>query len=219
MPGSLPVRSVERNHIILLGLIIFLSSPLRHVFQRALNNQLCDVHELWWLNSVNPLLEAPIIFIIRFWLVICGDRRFRLMKKFTKIYVAQNCNKGYVRTKVSVVWIVLPCSLVELYRSFKVTCCLRHQGDLPDDGSRKRLRKVGKLLPDDTAQLSRRQPYHTLSHYSLKFQTYEHSTTYSRNSMEQNPYWEADSRSSTQVPPPPAFFVKRISITVFKNAC
>jgi hypothetical protein len=32
-------------------------------------------------------------------------------------------------TKISVFWVVAPCSLVEVYQRFKGSCCLHHQGD------------------------------------------------------------------------------------------
>jgi hypothetical protein len=35
--------------------------------------------------------------------------------------------------KMAVFWIVVPCSLVEVYRRFGGTCCLYYQGD--DEGS------------------------------------------------------------------------------------
>jgi hypothetical protein len=44
--------------------------------------------------------------------------------------------------KMTVLWDVVPCSLVEAYRGFRGACCLR---------------KVGKLLPDYIAQHPRRQ--------------------------------------------------------------
>jgi hypothetical protein len=47
-----------------------------------------------------------------------------------------------------------PCSLVEVYRRFRGSCCLDHQGDV---GGCKHLWNVGKLLPDYTAQQPRRQ--------------------------------------------------------------
>jgi hypothetical protein len=30
--------------------------------------------------------------------------------------------------KMAVFWVVVPCSLVEVYRRFRGTCCLHHQG-------------------------------------------------------------------------------------------
>jgi hypothetical protein len=35
--------------------------------------------------------------------------------------------------------VVAPCSLVEVYRRFRGTCCLHHQGDRPDDGGNRDL--------------------------------------------------------------------------------
>jgi hypothetical protein len=34
-----------------------------------------------------------------------------------------------VSTKMTVFWVVAPCSLVEVYRRFRGPCCLHHQGD------------------------------------------------------------------------------------------
>jgi hypothetical protein len=34
-------------------------------------------------------------------------------------------------TKMAVLWIVAPCSLVEVYQRFRGPCCLHHQGDSP----------------------------------------------------------------------------------------
>jgi hypothetical protein len=48
--------------------------------------------------------------------------------------------------KMTVFWVIAPCSLVEVYRRFRGTYCLHHQGD------------ECKLLPDYTAQQPRRQP-------------------------------------------------------------
>jgi hypothetical protein len=31
---------------------------------------------------------------------------------------------------MTVVWVVAPCSLVEVYRHIRGTCCLHHQGEL-----------------------------------------------------------------------------------------
>jgi hypothetical protein len=35
-----------------------------------------------------------------------------------------------VSTKMAVLWVVAPCSLVEVYQRFRGSCCLHHQGDL-----------------------------------------------------------------------------------------
>jgi hypothetical protein len=34
--------------------------------------------------------------------------------------------------KMAVFWVVAPCSLVEVYRRFRGTCCLHHQGPILD---------------------------------------------------------------------------------------
>jgi hypothetical protein len=44
--------------------------------------------------------------------------------------------------KMAVFWVVAPCGLVEVYRSFRDVCCLHHQGDealRPDNGDTKHL--------------------------------------------------------------------------------
>jgi hypothetical protein len=65
----------------------------------------------------------------------------------------------YVGLKMAVFWVVAPCRPVEVYRRFKGACCLHHQGDeCPDDGGRKHLWNVGKLLPDYTTQQPTTQP-------------------------------------------------------------
>jgi hypothetical protein len=42
-------------------------------------------------------------------------------------------------TKIAVFWVVAPCSLVEVHRRFRGTCCLHHQGHHSDDKNSKRL--------------------------------------------------------------------------------
>jgi hypothetical protein len=37
--------------------------------------------------------------------------------------------------KMAVFWVVVPCSLVEVYRRFKGDCCLHHQGAMVMDAS------------------------------------------------------------------------------------
>jgi hypothetical protein len=39
-------------------------------------------------------------------------------------------NSSDLRSKMAVLWIVAPCSLVEVYQRFRGPCCLHHQGDL-----------------------------------------------------------------------------------------
>jgi hypothetical protein len=42
---------------------------------------------------------------------------------------------------MTVFWIVVPCSLVEVYRRFRGACCLHHQVDrCPNDGQRENLK-------------------------------------------------------------------------------
>jgi hypothetical protein len=63
--------------------------------------------------------------------------------------------------KMTVFWVVAPCSLVDVYWHFKGVCCLHQQGlHHPDDGGSKNLWNVGNLLPDYTAQQPKRQSLH-----------------------------------------------------------
>jgi hypothetical protein len=59
--------------------------------------------------------------------------------------------------KMSVFWVVVPCSLVEVKRRFRGTCRLHHY--CPDDGGSKHLRNIGKLLPDYMALQPRRHSF------------------------------------------------------------
>jgi hypothetical protein len=63
---------------------------------------------------------------------------------------------------MAVFWVVAPCSLVEVYRRFRGTCCLHHHR--PDDGSSKYLWNVGKLLPGYTTLQPKRQASSTMSY-------------------------------------------------------
>jgi hypothetical protein len=49
-----------------------------------------------------------------------------------------------VRMKRAVLWVVVPCSLVEVYQRFEGSCCLHHQGN---------------HRPHYTVLQPRRQPY------------------------------------------------------------
>jgi hypothetical protein len=61
-----------------------------------------------------------------------------------------------VNIKMTVLWDVAPCSLVEFYQRFRGDYCLHHQAVMMEEV--KLLWNVGKLLPDYTAQHPRRQP-------------------------------------------------------------
>jgi hypothetical protein len=69
---------------------------------------------------------------------ILGMKNIQL--EITQIFV-RTVYKHYVRfqvltaasMKMVVFWVVAPCSLVNLYRRFRGSCCLHHQGDRPDD--------------------------------------------------------------------------------------
>jgi hypothetical protein len=52
--------------------------------------------------------------------------------------------------KMTVIYDVAPCSLVEVYRRFRSSCCLHHQGDGPEH-----FWNVGKFLPEYAAQHTR----------------------------------------------------------------
>jgi hypothetical protein len=67
-----------------------------------------------------------------------------------------------VGTKMAVFWVVAPCSLVEIYHSFR-------GDDRLDDGGSKDLWNVGKFLPDYTVLQSRRQPSSVTSLFLLDF--------------------------------------------------
>jgi hypothetical protein len=46
----------------------------------------------------------------------------------TKLFIINN--KGTIQClKMAVVWVVTPCSVVEVYGSFRGACCLHRQGD------------------------------------------------------------------------------------------
>jgi hypothetical protein len=55
---------------------------------------------------------------------------------------------------MAVVWVVAPCSLVDVYQRFRGPCFLHHQDDEISSPW-----FVGKLLPDYTTLQPRRQPY------------------------------------------------------------
>jgi hypothetical protein len=44
------------------------------------------------------------------------------------------------KQKMAVFWVVAPCSLAEVYRSFRGACCLLHQGEDPVQKRRKKRR-------------------------------------------------------------------------------
>jgi hypothetical protein len=54
---------------------------------------------------------------------------------------------------MAVLWVVAPCSQLEVYQRLRGICCLCYQGDetvvtqRPDDGSSADLRNVGKPTP------------------------------------------------------------------------
>jgi hypothetical protein len=61
--------------------------------------------------------------------------------------------------KVAVIWVVAPCSLVEVYRRFRKTGCFQHQGIYrPDVGGSKYCWNIGELVSDYAALLPRGHP-------------------------------------------------------------
>jgi hypothetical protein len=69
----------------------------------------------------------------------------------------------FQRLKMTVLWNVAPCSLVEVYRRFRGGYYPHHR---PDDGGSKHPWNVGRRIPDYKAQHPRRQ----LSSYSLPWE-------------------------------------------------
>jgi hypothetical protein len=82
---------------------------------------------------------------------------------------------------MAVCLVVLPCSLIAVYRRFTDAYCLHHQSD--DCGS-KHLWNVGKLLSDYTAQQPSRQP----TSYSPPWQP-EISQTYKNDIRKSSHSW------------------------------
>jgi hypothetical protein len=67
-----------------------------------------------------------------------------------------------VSMKMAILWVVAPCSVVEINRCFRCACCTHHQGNYsPDDGGSKHLWNVSKLLPDYMVQQPGRQRLHS----------------------------------------------------------
>jgi hypothetical protein len=68
-----------------------------------------------------------------------------------------------VNTKITVIWDVTACNLLEGYHSFRGTCCLHIQGGrvstqssfFPKDENNRFLQNIGTLLPDYMVQYPR----------------------------------------------------------------
>jgi hypothetical protein len=62
------------------------------------------------------------------------DRRFESRSRHgylsLSVYVVGLEVLAAVSTKMAVIWVVAPCSLVEVYQRFRGPCCLHHQGAL-----------------------------------------------------------------------------------------
>jgi hypothetical protein len=52
-----------------------------------------------------------------------------IFKNFEADYVVRFQVFAATNMKVTVFWDVAPCSLIEVHRGFRGTCCLHHQGD------------------------------------------------------------------------------------------
>jgi hypothetical protein len=65
--------------------------------------------------------------------------------------------KTHINRMMAVFWVVAPCSLVEVYRRFRLFAASIIRAIALDGGS-KHIWNVGKLLPDYTEQQPRRQP-------------------------------------------------------------
>jgi hypothetical protein len=70
--------------------------------------------------------------------------------------------KRSTNRKMAVVWVVAPCSLIEMYWRQRCLLPLKLRGwaqHRPDDGHRKYVSNACKILPDYTAQQPKRSPY------------------------------------------------------------
>jgi hypothetical protein len=74
--------------------------------------------------------------------------------------------------KMAVFWVVVPCSLVEVYWHFRGACCLHYQDNSSSSPCwwrqqvHLKLWNMGKLLPDYTAQQPRSQPSSSVFKYN-----------------------------------------------------
>jgi hypothetical protein len=55
---------------------------------------------------------------------VISNLKLILLKKELVIFEVQTA----IGTKMAVFWVVVPCSLVEIYQRFRGSCCLHHQG-------------------------------------------------------------------------------------------
>jgi hypothetical protein len=59
-----------------------------------------------------------------------------LSKNILLVILFHEILKLFLPVKMTVLWDIAPCSLVEVYRRFRGAYCLHHQGDhRPDNGS------------------------------------------------------------------------------------
>jgi hypothetical protein len=62
--------------------------------------------------------------------------------------------------KMAVFWVVVPCSLVEVYQHFRGACCLHHQGDEAESTSETTLVNFIQTTQWSNPEDSHIQQYH-----------------------------------------------------------
>jgi hypothetical protein len=110
--------------------------PTQELRQRATKYCRWEIMFIVWtvyaslsVTTPNPLIPLPF--------TSNGSRAHRFAST-TVTFVSSSPvlwrQKTILPTKMAVFWVVVPCSLVEVYRRFRGACCLHHQGDetLPD---------------------------------------------------------------------------------------
>jgi hypothetical protein len=114
-----------------------------------------------------------------------------------------------INVNMAVFWVVARCNLVEVYRRFSGACC-------PDDGGRKHLCNVGKLLPYYMVQQPRRQP----SSYSPSWEPQISGTNVfpctriiRSNSIEQR---STSFSAEAPFPPPPHLRATHITLSCYR---
>jgi hypothetical protein len=130
-------------------------------------------------------------FLVKNWTILCYRNTHCVLVRFHVLMA--------VSMKMTVFCDVAPCSLVEVYWSFRGSCCLHHQGDHPDDGGSnipedlspsyggsKHLWNTGKLLLGYTVQYPRRQSSsHTMLCGRSYFTNYSKSCSISYSCFEE----------------------------------
>jgi hypothetical protein len=59
-----------------------------------------------------------------------------MFEAFPPLHVVVLCKGMIFTSKMTVFWVVAPCSLVEVYQCFRGACSLHHQGNSPLDSKR-----------------------------------------------------------------------------------